>query len=233
MLYTNYKQIAEITFNSKDAENLSEFQTETLLFQKLNEKVLDADGDIVSNLVNNVLEQAIHAADNSETVDFISKYRFKVNLLNPMSKNIRVAVKSFVHHNTLISGSSKSSWDEIQKPIGNIYIDNLYDKNSYNTDSNIRNKLHLLSYPLCFEKVETYYNNDILNTSKSIQNTVFQNNYIDIVVDASIQDVNAKRIIGCPKTSSWSLTLVLYDVEMEENPKTFSDFKMPLLPAKY
>lgn len=233
MLYTNYKQIAEITLNSKDAENLNEKTTASITFKKVNEPVLEADGDIViEDVVQEVINEMVHDLTDESDIDFHTKYRFKVNLLNPMSKNLRIAVKSFVHQNGLKSGSSKSAWDEVPKPIGNIYIDNLYDKNSYNTDVTINNKFHLLSYPLCFKKVEEYYNNDIINTSKSIQNSIFQNNYLDIVVDANIHDKNDKKITGLPTTSNWSLTLILYDTEFEENPKAENYGKMPVMPPK-
>lgn len=234
MLYTNYKQVAEITLNSKDAENLHEKTTASIVFKKVAEPVLQADGDVVTeDVVQNVINELVHDLGDENDVEFHSKYRFKVNLLNPMCTNLRIAVKSFVHHNGLKSGSSRSAWDEVPKPIGNIYIDNLYDKDSYNSDEKIKNKFHLLSYPLCFSKIEHFYNHDIINTSKSIQNAALMNNYLDVVVDANIKDKNDDIVVGLPTTSNWSLTLILYDTEFEENEKAYSNGKLPMMPPRY
>ena len=190
MLYTNYKQVAEIVLNSDNAE-----QTNT-------------------------------STENVGTAEtFVSKYKFKVNLLNPMSKNIKIAVKSFVSHNDFISSDTARN-------IGDVYVDNWYDKNAFNTDPSIQNKFQLLSYPLCTERIDKYYNNDIINTSKSVQNTAFMNSYIDVVVDAKITNSENKVIKGIPQKNKWSLTLVIYDTEFEENPKAENYGKMPIMPPK-
>lgn len=229
MLYTNYKQIAEITLNSQDAESVETTPSYLLTLNTSSQPVLDANGDQVYNGATPLTS----TSTNTVSTAFNSKYHFKVNLLNPMSPNVRVAVKSFIIHNAIPSGTSASAWDEIEKAVGNIYIDNLYDKNSYNSDPVINNKFHLLSYPLCYKKIEQYYNNDILNTSKSIQNGAFMNNYFDVVVDAKIKNSIGTEIIGLPTSSNWSLTLIVYDTQAEENPKAFSDGKPPLMPPRY
>lgn len=229
MLYTNYKQIAEITLNSQDAESVETTASYLLKLNTITEPVLDANGDQIFNGDTPLTS----LTTNTVSTAFNSKYHFKVNLLNPMSPNTRIAVKSFINHNAIKSGNSSSAWDEIEKPVGNIYIDNLYDKNSYNSDPEINNKFHLLSFPLCYKKIEEYYNNDILNTSKSIQNGAFMNNYFDIVVDAKIKNSVGTEIKGLPASSRWSLTLIVYDTEKEENPKAFSDGKSPMMPPRY
>ena len=229
MLYTNYKQIAEITLNSQNAESV-ETTAYTLNMGISAQPRLDANGDPeVANDGSVILVPTTTTA----SVSFNSKYHFKINLLNPMSPNVRVAVKSFINHNAIQSGVSAGTWDEVEKPVGNIYIDNLYDKNSYNSDPVIQNKFHLLSYPLCYKKIEEYYNNDILNTSKSIQNGAFMNNYFDIVVDAKIKNSVGTEITGLPTSSKWSMTLIVYDIEKEENPKAFSDGLLPMMPPRY
>ena len=190
MLYTNYKQVAEITLNSQFAEQ------------------------------EDTSEQTVHSVPTT----FVSKYKFKVNLLNPMSKNLKIAVKSFASHNEFISTASRN--------IGTVYVDNWYDKNAFNTDPSIQNKFQLLTYPLCTERIDKYYNNDIIDTSKSVQNTAFANNYIDIVVDAKIKNDDGVIVKGFPKDNKWSVTLILYDTEFEENPKLENYGRMPIMPPK-
>ena len=104
MLYTNYKQIAEITLNSQDAESVDTTASQTLNISTTTTPLLDANGDPVMNA------GAVVTASSTTTISttFNSKYRFKVNLLNPMSPNIRVAVKSFINHNAIKSATTSS-----------------------------------------------------------------------------------------------------------------------------
>jgi hypothetical protein len=314
MLYTNYKQIAEITLNSKDAEIVEKqenvplliaqkgyfFQdrdktlsrvngvSETYLTEEIPSDMPQTDVEgfsyhvisvanptaILPNqyiLINNELFYVYRlTADNKlacgrarkDTVaadhakyapvyleqpseparslydfiqlnDFNQKYRFKIDLNNRMSTNVRIAVKSFIlHRGAQVIGWTSNSYDHGTREIGDVYIDNMYDKNSFHSDPKIRNKFHLLSTPICFDNIEKYHNNDILNTSKSIQNISFQNNYFDIIVDAKIRDKDQNKILGCPIYASWSLTLIVYDTEFEENPKAENYGKMPIMPPK-
>lgn len=174
MLYTNYKQVAEIILNSKDAD------VETLT------------GAVVYGV----------------TLDLIQKYTFYVNLQNNMSPNVRLAVKSFSCYN---NANNFSQTD----PIGEIYIDNINNKNAFNSDSTLQNKLMLLNIPINkVSNITDYRNNDILGSSINIQNTLFKNNNIEVVVD-----VKADGKKGIQSTSNWTLVLVVYDTVMEENPK--------------
>ena len=149
-----------------------------------------------------------------------------------MSKNLKIAVKSFCIHNTTTMGSDFHSWDNSEREIGNVYIDNVYDKNSFNSDADINNKFELLTIPMCQKPVDTYFNNDILNSAKSIQNNIFQNNYLDIIVDAKIKNSDNEKIKGIPQTARFSLSLILFDTEFEENPKLENYGRMPVMPPK-
>lgn len=315
MLYTNYKQVAEITLNSNDAEIVEKQKDVPLLiaqkgfwlsdkdktlsrvngvsetylteeipidlattevdglfyhvisvanptaivpnqFIGINDEVLyiwkiTADNKLVcvraqkdtvaathdkysSVYLSQPSEPAKYLYDYTELSNFNQKYRFKIDLTNQMSPNVRIAVKSFIlHRGAQMIGWTSNSYDKGFREIGDVYIDNMYDKNGFHSNPNIRNKFHLLSSPICFDNIEKYYNNDILNTSKSIQNTSFQNNYFDIVVDAKIKDKDGNKILGCPAYATWSLTLIVYDTEFEENEKALSYGKMPLMPPKY
>jgi hypothetical protein len=303
MLYTNYKQIAEIVLNSQDAEIVESEEDVMLNFAKRGDYIMDTSGTFIRNdgtltltsvseviavdsntvtvtdstaievpqfiVINNEILYVQSKENNVLTVsraqygtiaqshnvgsvvslydrrlkqiydfdlfyNFNKKYRFKIDLINQMSPNVRMAVKSFVFHKgSLLKGWTYKSYDNDDREIGDIYIDNLYDKNGFHSNSNIRNKFHLLSYPICYQNVEEYVNHDILNTSKSIQCTAFQNNYFDIVVDTKIKDINGRKINGCPAVSNWSMTLILYDTVMEENPKNFSNGKLPIMPPRY
>jgi len=239
MLYTNYKQIAEIILHSQDAENVEwTSQPENLILwkggspvMKHNEYLRKEDGTFIYH--PNDLE------DDGETqklqlypLYFAKKFSFKINLLNPMSKNLKIAVKSFSIHNTTTMGSDFYSWDNSERSIGNVYIDNVYDKNSFNSDADINNKFELLTIPMCQKPIDTYFNNDILNSAKSIQNNIFQNNYLDIVVDAKIKNSDNEKIKGIPLTARWSLSLILFDTEFEENPKLENYGRMPVMPPK-
>jgi hypothetical protein len=230
MLYTNYKQIAEITLNSEFSES-KESKQAILKLATEETNIFDQNRDYVRN--NEGVRLQHPAGENIEqTYTFYTKYRFKVNLLNPMSKNLKIAVKSFSIYNSLQSGSDFYSWDMTDRNIGCVYIDNVYDKNSFHSDPNVNNKFHLLSMPLCHGSVQTYFNNDILNSAKSIQNNIFQNNYLDIVVNAKIRDKYNQEIFGIPGTANWNLTLILYDTQFEENPKAVNYGKMPIMPPK-
>lgn len=303
MLYTNYKQIAEIVLNSQDAEIVESEENVLLSFAKKGDYILDTSGTFIRNddtLASTSVSEAVAVDSNTVTVtdstiiegpqfiaindeilyvhsqanniltvtralsgttaqshaigsvvslidrrlkqkhdfdiyyNFNKKYRFRIDLINQMSPNVRMAVKSFVfHRGSLLNGWTYKSYDNDDREIGDIYIDNLYDKNGFNSNSNIRNKFHLISYPICYQNVEEYINHDILNTSKSIQCTAFQNNYFDIVVDTKIKDKDGRKINGCPAVSNWSMTLILYDTVMEENPKNFSNGKLPIMPPRY
>jgi hypothetical protein len=230
MLYTNYKQIAEITLNSEFAEYREEKQ-QTLTLSKGGTNIFDQNHDYVRNNEGVRLQHPV-GEDIYSNKKFYTKYRFKVNLLNPMSKNLKIAVKSFSIYNSLQSGSDFYSWDMTDRNIGCVYIDNVYDKNSFHSDPNVNNKFHLLSMPLCHGTVQTYFNNDILNSAKSIQNNIFQNNYLDIVVNAKIRDFLDNETFGVPETAHWNLTLILYDTEFEENPKLENYGRMPVMPPK-
>ena len=230
MLYTNYKQVAEITLNSEFTE-YKETKQETLTLSKGGEVIFDQNHDYVRNNEGAVLTHPV-GENLNYSINFNTKYRFKVNLLNPMSKNLKIAVKSFSIYNSLQSGSDYYSWDLTERNIGCVYIDNVYDKNSFHSDPNVNNKFHLLSMPICHGPVQTYFNNDILNSAKSIQNNIFQNNYLDIVVNAKIRDFEYEETSGVPETAHWNLTLILYDTEFEENPKAENYGRMPVMPPK-
>jgi len=254
MLYTNYKQVAEIVLNSQDAEKVDYTpQPENLILwkggsvvMKHNEYLRKEDGTFIYHPLS-PLPSSDYTYENPPTdgkifhdpyspklypLYFTKKFSFKINLLNPMSKNLKIAVKSFSIHNTTIMGSDFYSWDNSERSIGNVYIDNVYDKNSFNSDPDINNKFELLTFPMCQKPVDTYFNNDILNSAKSIQNNIFQNNYLDIVVDAKIKNSDNEKIKGIPQTARWSLSLILFDTEFQENPKLENYGRMPIMPPK-
>ena len=239
MLYTNYKQVAEIVLHSQDAEKVdwTPQQEDLILWKggsvvmKHNEYQRKEDGTFIYHPNDFELDGATQKF-TLYPLEFAKKFSFKINLLNPMSKNLKIAVKSFCIHNTTTMGSDFHSWDNSEREIGNVYIDNVYDKNSFNSDADINNKFELLTIPLCQKPIDTYFNNDILNSAKSIQNNIFQNNYLDIVVDAKIKNSDNEKIKGIPQTARWSLSLILFDTEFEENPKLENYGRMPVMPPK-
>jgi hypothetical protein len=237
MLYTNYKQIAEINLTSEDAEK--NIESQEMIFSALLKPRFDVnnnpigyglvEGDIQEVKRDFVIDQFTDILDGENRYsysiplpterikDIVKEYKFRIDLQNFMTSKVRIAVKSFILVSNLEYGNIPTSWNNEPRNVGNVYIKNLRDPNCYSLDPRLKHTFSLLTMPLLTDNTRNeyeYYNNDILNTSKLIQNTSFRNTEWEIVVDAGIEN-----IVGLPDDCRWSLTLIIYDTEEEENKK--------------
>lgn len=207
MLFTNYKQIAELHLHSKDC-------TEKI---KHTETLNKNEGE--NQRVN---------------LDFVDVYKFPVNILNKMSPTVKIVLKSFCMSNTVLinnEGTYLDAWNYTKRLPTDIYIKNINNPHIYSTDSSQKNKLVLLHEIFCRRVDETYVNQGM--TGHIIQNTNLQNTFLEIVIDTNIPNEADNYIKGCPEDSEWVMVLEIYDTEMEENPKLYSNAVLPIMPPKY
>lgn len=148
-------------------------------------------------------------------VDVVQHYAFMITVPNvKFNKETRVAVESFVIHNT----NEVINYD--QADIGDVYLTSINKKNVVATD-NIQGT-HLLS----FSGLNYSYNNTdlVLNSfSVSGQTQFLEGQGIDILVNTKLEADNGEDIRGCPRDVVWGLTLIVYEMEKQENEKDFVD----------
>lgn len=154
---------------------------------------------------------------NSNAEIVVNKYVFNVNLpFYKFSKTTKLAVESF---SFLSADLTASAID-----IGSIFITNIKKSNVYHSNPSLNKGTCLLSINL--SKSINYINPDVINNSIEITgNTGFmEGNPIEIIVDTKIgADTTADDINGCLDDCRWSLTLIVYEEEKEENAKDFVD----------
>lgn len=159
-------------------------------------------------------------------VDVVQKYAFMITVPNvKFNKETRIAVESFVLHDTTTINFN-------QFDIGDVYLTSVNKKNVVATD-NLQGT-HLLS----FSGVDyTYNNTDLVLNSFSItgQTEFLEGQGIDIFVNTNIKDDNDDEIRGCPIGVVWSLSLIVYEMEKQENEKDLVDdgAKILMRPALY
>lgn len=193
MLYTNYKQVAKLVLKSTDAT------------QEVSGTELLEDGGAPVNIV--------------------SKFTYNIKLpFIKFGKNTKLAIENF---STVVPASYDMG------NIADIYIKNIHKKNIYHSAELSANGTCILSYPI--EYLTEYINTDVINNSIDITgNTSFmEGNPLDIFVDTKIFKYNDPgggapfnrdgTITGCPDDLVWSLTLLVYEEEKEENAKDFVD----------
>ena len=154
-------------------------------------------------------------------------YSFKPTLpFYKFTKNTRLAVDTFVCTGYLGGG--------VLKYTGDVIIKNFKKSNIYNSNPI---KQGTVIYSGYFNNLIDYRNNDIINNSIDITGaTDFLNgNELDIFVDTRLVDDNNIPIRGCISNYNWSLTLVIFEQEKEENPKDYVDDRVKnySLPALY
>ncbi len=143
-----------------------------------------------------------------------SLYTFKPNLpFYSFTKNTKLAVESFT-----FSGGPLGSGI---KYIGDVIIKNLKRTNIYHS----KNQQGTCIFSGNMHSTINYYNNDIINNSIDITgSTNFLNgNELEIFINTRLLDDGNVDIKGCVDYFNWSLTLVVYEEEKEENPKDYVD----------
>lgn len=155
---------------------------------------------------------------NTEGKTVVNKYYFTVNLpFYKFSKTTKLAVETF----SLLS----NNYTENAIDIGSIFVTSIKKSNVYHSDKALNIKgTCLLSIDL--SKSLTYINPDVINNSIEITgNTGFmEGNPIEIVVDTKLgADTTEADIKGCLEENRWSLTLIVYEEEKEENAKEYVD----------
>lgn len=146
-----------------------------------------------------------------------SLYTFKPNLpFYSFTKNTKLAVESFTFNGAPLGIGARY--------IGDVIIQNLKRPNIYH--SGIQQGTCIFSGNM--HSVINFYNNDIINNSIDITgSTNFLNgNELEIFINSRLLDDGNVDIKGCVNNFNWSLTLVVYEEEKEENPKDYVDNKL-------
>ena len=179
----------------------------------------------VARLVLKSIDAEQETTDRQFTVDttttnypVVTKYTYNVNLpFYKFTKNTKLAVESFSYLSTNLEDKSVG--------IGDIFLLNIKKSNIYHSYIGARKGTCILSKNL--SKSFEYINPDVINNSIDITgNTGFiEGNPLEIFVDTKIKD-DISDINGCLEENFWSLTLVIYEEEKEENPKDYVDDKV-------
>jgi len=166
-------------------------------------------------------EDSLDFTTKTETVatvasTIVTKYTYNITLpFYKFSKNTRLAVESF----------SLLSEDFTQRAIdiGDVFILNIKKSNVYHSNPKSNKGTCILSTNL--SKSTEYFNPDITKNSIDITgNTGFmEGNPLEIFVDTKIGNDTTNDVGGCIDTAIWSLTLVIFEEEKEENPKDYVD----------
>ena len=171
----------------------------------------------VAKVVLKNIDANIASVTNTDLgVIVITEYIFKVNLptLN-FNKQTKMAVESFSIIHTIPQYNGKEC------NVGDVYIKNLTNNDVYHS-ANKHKGLPILSMDL--GKNNQYNNTDLINNSYDITGkTMFlKNEFLHIFVDTGIKaGAGNNDINGCPLNSHWTLSLIIYEYELEENKKDF------------
>jgi hypothetical protein len=164
-------------------------------------------------------EDAVKTSGGLPTIDgnpilITSLYTFKPNLpFYSFTKNTKLAVESFTFNGGPVGVQLQY--------IGDVIIKNLKRPNIYH--SRIQQGTCIFSGNM--HSAINYYNNDIINKSIDITgSTNFLNgNDLEIFINTRLLNDTSVDVKGCVDSFNWSLTLVVYEEEKEENPKDYVD----------
>lgn len=215
VLYTNYKQVAKITLKSD----------------------FGAVKDTVGTTIG--FKTSGTGVQTSTNVDIVSKYTYSITLPNmQFNKNTRLAVDKFS-----IQLRKRDSGNHLKMDtIPDVYIKNIHQKNVFNSRGKSSYGTCILSIPFNILQIKndekpppiTYQNPDLINNSIDItgKTAFLQGQPLEIFIDTHMtkykQDPPGTHIEdgfveGCPDTFIWSLSLIVYEEEKEENAKDFVD----------
>lgn len=151
-----------------------------------------------------------HTIQSVAGLNSIGRYTFNINMpFYKFSKNTKLAVEKLsVISNDYIDNTAD---------IGDIYLLNIKKQNVFHSSK----KKGTCIYSGILSKTNEYVNPDVINNSIDITgNTGFlEGNTLDIFVDTFVIDDSAQEIQGCSEGTVWSLSLIIYEEEKEENPK--------------
>lgn len=151
-----------------------------------------------------------HVINTLPNCKSVIKYTFNIQLpYYKFTKNTKLAVESFSFV------SEALTYNEV----GDIFILNIRKNNIYH--SSTRAGTCILSRIL--SDTTEYINPDVINNSIDITgNTSFlEGNPLEIFVDTKVLDDGFVDIKGCSNKNDWSLTLLIYEEEKEENAKDY------------
>lgn len=144
--------------------------------------------------------------------DLTTRYFFNLNIELPFTVQARLAVKSFHSNNKSSPVSSKPV------AIGGIYSPTISQRNTYQSVGT-QNGVLLLSHQFSSTLQTDYYNPDYKLNYIDIQNNLsWLCNGIELFVDSKILDDGGNDIGGFPDNDEWTLELIVYDEELEQNP---------------
>jgi hypothetical protein len=146
---------------------------------------------------------------NNVVIPVARNYFFPLNIELPFTTQARLAVKSF-YTNNIPSNSTPFK-------IGMICSPTISQRNTYQTGSK-SDGLILLHHN--FGPLSSYENpNYELNYIDIQNNTSWLTSGIEIIIKSTIVDDVGVDINGFPDLDEWSLELLIYDEELEKNPK--------------
>jgi hypothetical protein len=151
---------------------------------------------------------------NTVNASVVTKYFFQLNIELPFTTHARLAVKSFFTNNI-------ASANPTQKPysIGIISSPTISQRNTYQSNSTSEGVI-LLHHNFISSSSTSYENSNYdLNYIDIQNNTSWLTNGIELVVHSRISDDGGNDIGGFPEIDEWSLELLIYDEELEKNPK--------------
>lgn len=149
----------------------------------------------------------------------IGNYSFNINLPTlKFNKHTRIAVEKFSIIHTVPSYVNGNYCE-----IGHIYIKNFSKPLNNFHSSKSNNGLCVMTDDIGHNT--TIYNDDIINNSLDITGNadIFSGREpLDIFIDTRMRDLfPINDMKGCPDSSNWALTLVVFEYEPEENKKNY------------
>jgi len=174
---------------------------------------------IILNSKDATTKTTVNKTINTKAVAVITKYFFDLKIELPFTSQARLAVKSFYTNNTKSSSSSSSPVS-----IGTLRSPTISQRNTFQSTGTSKGVV-LLSHNFNSALSTEYQNPDYRLNYIDIQNNLsWLTNGIELIVDSKILDDVGNDVGGFPDIDEWTLELIVYDDELEQNP-AFQPFK--------
>lgn len=163
---------------------------------------------------------------NTNNINIVQKYFFKLNIELPFTTQAKLSVKSFHSNNTLSDGNEVSD-------IGCISSPTISQRNTYQSIGTSQGCI-LLNHNFISNGITNYKNDNYDMDYIDIQNNIsWLTDGIELYVNSRILDDTLDDIGGFPEIDSWTLELIIYDSELEQNPdfKPFKPFQNGYAPT--
>lgn len=146
-----------------------------------------------------------------DTVQVCTNYKFKLTVLpNNLNEKCRMAIESFNYVKNYGTANCKS--------VGGVYVKSILPTETYSSQGYYKGTLLL---PAHFGNSIAYANNNVEYNSVPVPHNMTQllQNGLDIFIDSKKRNFSNQDISGCINEDTFSLTLLVYEVDEFESIK--------------